>query len=182
MVADVYVAGVDDDFLADVATTLTPGKVAVVADISEGWVTPVDRRMEALGGVVFRTARQDFEAEQRAKEIAALNAEIAELQARPHKRRLSGRPRSRQRSMTSIANRRANSTRQSSDLNNSRTRGTSKSKPYRRNWPDAQQERKTAINNRIAEIRSQYEQTVATLRPAAATQLRKAAAKLKKAS
>jgi hypothetical protein len=45
---------VDTDFLADVATALTPGKYAVVADVDEDWVTPVDTRMEAVGGVVFR--------------------------------------------------------------------------------------------------------------------------------
>ena len=81
VIGDVYVAGVDEDFLVEVAATLTPGKVAVVADVSEEWVTPVDARMEAIDGIVFRTARQDFEAEQRAKEIAALNAEVAELKA-----------------------------------------------------------------------------------------------------
>ncbi|MGA2841551.1 MAG: hypothetical protein ABSG18_15475 [Steroidobacteraceae bacterium] len=45
---------VDTDFLTDVATALTPGKYAVVADVDEDWVTPVDTRMEAVGGVVFR--------------------------------------------------------------------------------------------------------------------------------
>jgi hypothetical protein len=40
--------------LTDVATALTPGKYAVVADVDEDWVTPVDTRMEAVGGVVFR--------------------------------------------------------------------------------------------------------------------------------
>ena len=43
---------VDTDFLTDVATALTPGKYAVVADVDEDWVTPVDTRMEAVGGVV----------------------------------------------------------------------------------------------------------------------------------
>jgi hypothetical protein len=40
--------------LADVATALTPGKYAVVADVDEDWVTPVDTRMKAVGGPVFR--------------------------------------------------------------------------------------------------------------------------------
>ena len=56
---DVYRAGVDEDFLDDVSTALIPGKCAVVADVSEEWVTPVDTRMEALGGVVFRTAKKE---------------------------------------------------------------------------------------------------------------------------
>jgi hypothetical protein len=44
-----------------------PGKCPVVADVSEEWVTPVDTRMEALGGVVFRTARQNVQDDQRAE-------------------------------------------------------------------------------------------------------------------
>jgi len=38
--ADLFVAGVDSDFLAEVSNVLTPGKYAIVADISEEWVTP----------------------------------------------------------------------------------------------------------------------------------------------
>ena len=35
---------------------LQPGKFAVVAEIQEDWTTPVDTRMEAIGGKVFRRA------------------------------------------------------------------------------------------------------------------------------
>jgi hypothetical protein len=45
------------DFLDEVSRRLLPGKVAVVAEIFESWVTLVDTRMEAQGGVVFRRAR-----------------------------------------------------------------------------------------------------------------------------
>ena len=44
----------------EVSQNLTPGKVAVVADADEEWVTPLDTRMEALGGIVFRRARGEF--------------------------------------------------------------------------------------------------------------------------
>ncbi|HVP25142.1 MAG TPA: DUF1269 domain-containing protein [Methanomicrobiales archaeon] len=79
--SDIYAAGVSEDFLREVSDRLTPGKYAVVADLSEEWVTPVDVTMEGLGGFVFRTAKTDFEADQRAKDIGALKAEIAELKA-----------------------------------------------------------------------------------------------------
>ena len=51
-ISDLYAAGVDADFLHDVSAALSPGRCAVVADVSEEWVTPVDSGMEALGGVV----------------------------------------------------------------------------------------------------------------------------------
>src|SRR5271157_485324 len=42
-------AGVTDEFIGDVATAMTPGKVAVIADIAEEWVTPLDPRMDRIG-------------------------------------------------------------------------------------------------------------------------------------
>jgi len=79
--ADVHSSGVNEGFLGEVSARLTPGKWAIVSDISEEWVTPVDTRMEALGGTVFRAARENVEDEQDAREVAALRAEIAQFKA-----------------------------------------------------------------------------------------------------
>ncbi len=79
--ADVHRSGVNEDFLGEVSAKITPGKWAIVSDISEEWVTPVDNRMEALGGTVFRAARKNIEDEQRAREVAGLKEEIAQLKA-----------------------------------------------------------------------------------------------------
>lgn len=78
-IADVNRAGVDMEFLNDVSAQLTPGKWAIVSDISEERVTPVDTRMEALGGTVYRSPLQDVEDEQDDREVAARKAEIAQL-------------------------------------------------------------------------------------------------------
>jgi uncharacterized membrane protein len=60
--------GVTPDFLQKIAAKLGPGKAAVLAEIEEDWITPLDTRIEGMGGVVLRTWRSDFEAEQFAKE------------------------------------------------------------------------------------------------------------------
>jgi uncharacterized membrane protein len=78
---DIAHAGVNDDFLADVSQRLSSGKTAVIAEIDEEWVTPLDTRMDALGGVVFRRARGEFIDAQIEKEAAAERAEIAQLKA-----------------------------------------------------------------------------------------------------
>lgn len=78
---DLYISGVDGDFVDQVAAQLKPGKCAVVADISEEWVTPLDTTMEPLGGIVFRTPKKNFEQEQRARNIAEVRGEIDQLQA-----------------------------------------------------------------------------------------------------
>ncbi len=182
MVADVYVAGVDEDFLTDIAATLTPGKVAVVADINEEWVTPLDTRMEALGGIVFRTVRQDFEAEQRAKEIAALNAEIAELKAEAAQAKAERKAKIQAKidDLNRKLQAKLDQAKQRSEQLDKET--DAKVKALETKLKNAPHETKTAINNRIAEIRNRYEQSVATLRSTTAKQLRKAAAKLDKAS
>ena len=79
--ADLFNLGVGVDFADDVGAQLQPGKTAVVAEISENWVTPVDTRMEELGGTVIRRYRVDVEDEQIEREIAATKDELAELKA-----------------------------------------------------------------------------------------------------
>jgi uncharacterized membrane protein len=76
---DVFNYGVSADFIAKVSDELAPGKCAVIAEIAEIWTTPLDTRMEAVGGTVLRTWRADFEDEQIAKEIAADKADWDQL-------------------------------------------------------------------------------------------------------
>lgn len=72
---------VGEDFVADVSKSLAPNKVAVVAEVEEVWTTPVDTRMEALGGTVFRRALWAVQEQVRREEIAAMKADLAELKS-----------------------------------------------------------------------------------------------------
>ena len=78
---DLYTLGVSAEFLDKVSRELTPGKTAVVAEVSEDWVTPLDTRMQAIGGVVIREWRFEAEAELARANAAATKAELAQLQA-----------------------------------------------------------------------------------------------------
>lgn len=73
--------GVGQDYLDDVAKALTPGKVALVAEVDEEWTTPVDSSMEALGGVVLRRALSDVQKQVREQNVAAMKADVAQLKA-----------------------------------------------------------------------------------------------------
>src|SRR4029079_11892792 len=44
--SDIDTARGGEDFVDDVSQSLTPGKVAIIAEIEEDWTTPVDARME----------------------------------------------------------------------------------------------------------------------------------------
>ena len=79
--ADLYNSGIGDDFLDDITKFLTPNKVAVVAEIEEEWTTPVDTRMEAIGGTVFRRALADVEDTIHDEHVAAMKADLAQMKA-----------------------------------------------------------------------------------------------------
>lgn len=83
---DLHLSEVSEEFIDDVSAMLTPGKFAVIADIDEDedWVTPVDVRMEALGGTVLRAPKKSVEAEQRARlrdEFEQAKAELTRAHA-----------------------------------------------------------------------------------------------------
>jgi uncharacterized membrane protein len=78
---DLLNAGVGEDFIDDVSKALTRGKVAVVAEIEEDWTTPVDTRMEAIGGTVYRRALSDVTHQVHQENVAAMKADMAQLKA-----------------------------------------------------------------------------------------------------
>ncbi len=80
-VADMHNARIGDDFIDDVSKVLTPNKVALVAEIEEEWTTPVDSRMEAIGGTVFRRALSDVEDTIHDENVAAMKADLAQFKA-----------------------------------------------------------------------------------------------------
>jgi len=79
--ADVGEARVGEGHVEEVSSWLPPGKVAVVAEVDEGWTAPVDSRMEALGGTVIRRALWELRDQLRKDEIDALKADLAQVKA-----------------------------------------------------------------------------------------------------
>jgi uncharacterized membrane protein len=78
---DILNAGVGEDYIDDVSKALLPRTVAVVAEIEEDWTTPVDTRMESIGGIVFRRALSDVKHQVHEENIAAMKADMAQLKA-----------------------------------------------------------------------------------------------------
>jgi hypothetical protein len=78
---DLHNARIGDDFIDDVTKALTPNKVAVVAEIDEDWTTPVDTRMEAIGGTVFRRALSEVKHTIHDENVAAMKADLAQMKA-----------------------------------------------------------------------------------------------------
>jgi len=179
-IGDLYVAGVNADFLDDVSAALTPGKCAVVADISEEWVTPVDSRMEAVGGVVFRTPKSTVEDDQRARDVAELKDEIAQLKAEHAQARAERKAKLQTRidALNSKLQEKLDQAKQRSEQIKGETEA--KVQALQQRAAKAQGDAKKAIDARIAQLRAEYEERSRRLKSLAAEQLRKAAAQLDK--
>lgn len=78
-IRDYWVAGVGLDFVEEAQSHLKPGKTALVAEVEEEWVTPVDLAMAAVGGMVFRRARSEVAAAHLHTDIATFQSEISSL-------------------------------------------------------------------------------------------------------
>ena len=79
--ADIDNARIGDDFITDVTKQLRPNRVAVLAEIEEDWTTPVDTRMEAIGGTVYRRALSEARKTSNEEEVAAMKADLAQMKA-----------------------------------------------------------------------------------------------------
>ncbi len=80
-IGDAFDIGFRSDFIEAISGKVAPGKAAVIAEIGEDWIAPLDMRMQALGGEVIRQWRSDFEDEQIEKLVKERQAELAEVKS-----------------------------------------------------------------------------------------------------
>ena len=78
---DLFKAGVSIDFVDEVSASLTSGTSAVIADIDETWVTPIDTRLGALGGMTFRRYPGDVADAELVRETDDARMELEQLRA-----------------------------------------------------------------------------------------------------
>jgi uncharacterized membrane protein len=167
-IGDLSIADLNADFVEEVSNALSPGKYAVVVDASEEWVTPVDSRMEALGGVVFRTQRKQFEEESRAREAAMLRAEIDELKAEHSKARAEDKANLQAKidKLKAKLQLKLQEAKQRSEQIKDET--DAKVEALEKKAAKAQGEVKAAMQARIAQLRKAYDQSAAKLKSLAA--------------
>jgi uncharacterized membrane protein len=192
LIGDAYVAGVNTDFVAEVSARLTAGKFALIADINEEWVTPVDTTMEVLGGVVFRSAKAYVEAEQRARDITEIKADIAQLKAEHIQARAERKAKIQAKIDSLKAKLHTKVEQVKQRAKEIKNEADAKVHALQQKAANSRQEKKAAIGAQIAEIQREFEVvavelTKATalaeveLRKTTAEELRKAAAELEKA-
>jgi uncharacterized membrane protein len=72
---------IGEDFVEDLRQQLLPEKFALVAEIEEDLTAPVDTRMEAIGGTVFRRALSEVKHTLDEENTAAMKADRAQMKA-----------------------------------------------------------------------------------------------------
>jgi len=178
VIGDLNVAGVDAEFVDDVAATLKPSKCAVIADVSEEWVTPVDTRMDALSGTVFRAPRKSIEQDQIARDVAALRADLEELKAEYAKARADRKAKLKVKidKLEAQLQTKLDAAKQTSQ----RLRHDAEAKVQALQYKaeKTQGEIKATFDARVKNIRQEHEQSQAKLKHLVAGQLTAAAAKL----
>ncbi len=179
-IGDLHVAGVNAEFVDDVAATLTPGKCALIADISEEWITPVDTRMEALGGTVFRKARKLAEDDERARDVAALRAEIDQLKAEQARARGERKAKLQAKidKLNAKLEAKSNQAKQRAEQIKSET--DAKVQALQKKAEKTQGEIKATFEARVKQIRDDYEESQKKLKHMLAGHLKEAAARLEK--
>jgi uncharacterized membrane protein len=166
--SDLFNLGVSATFVEEVSRELMPGMTAVVAEVDEEWVTPLDTRMAAIGGLVVRQARADVEDEQYEKEVAAYKAELAQLKAEYAQAREETRAKLNARIDQTQTKLQDTSARAQAWLNRQRQETEAKVQALQARAAREKAEARARTEQRSAEIRADYERRSAKLKQALA--------------
>jgi chromosome segregation ATPase len=159
----------------EVSAILIPGKYAVIADISEEWITPLDLEMEKLHGLVFRTARLDVEADQLRWEKAVYDMQIAQLKAEM-KEAKAERKAKLQATIDQLNKARQKKIEQANQqLEQIKKEHDRKVQALKEKAANARGDTKAAIDARITELNQHHQQAVAKWKNAQAEKLENAA-------
>jgi len=79
---DMNKAGVNSEFIDDVSNAMKPNSVTLLAEVDEELSGPLDTKMEALNGLVFRRLRKESENEELVRETSLYKEEMAHLKSK----------------------------------------------------------------------------------------------------
>jgi uncharacterized membrane protein len=153
---DLTRAGISDDYLDELSTYLLPGKAAVITELDEYWQAPVDTRMEALSGHVFRRNRIAVEDAYFAKQIAADREELAALEAELKKASAERKARLEARVQDVRHKLQDRQAELKTRIESTKREGEAKVKSLQQQLTTAHEERKRRLEQRLAEVKADY--------------------------
>jgi uncharacterized membrane protein len=160
---DIGTTVVGSDFLNEAAKGLQPGKAAVVAEVEEEWVLPLDIRMHDMGGTVFRRTRGEVEHAQIERDVAAMEADIAAMEA--EYQQASGEAKTRLQASIDAATAQLQQARDRAKARVEATQREAEAKiaALKDQADRARAEQKAKIGKRAEEVRADYEERRAKL-------------------
>jgi len=163
---DLARAGISDDFLNEMSAYLLPGKAAVITEVDEEWQAPIDHRMEALGGFVFRRNAIVIEDAYYERQIAADQAELAALEA--ELKNASAERKARLQAKIEDTRHKLRDTQDEikARIESTKREGDAKIKSLQQQLITASAERKQQLEKRLAEVRADYRERSAKLQQA----------------
>jgi uncharacterized membrane protein len=163
LIVDLSESGINVDFVDEVAQALIPGKAAVVAEVEEGWQTPVDTRLGNLGGLVFRRLRSEVVEDQLVREANAFETELQQLKAEMAHATAESKA-ALQREIEMVQNKLSATQAQAEARQQQLKRETeAKIAAMQEQMKEANERRKAQIERRIAEVKADYEARSAKL-------------------
>lgn len=157
MMYDMQNAGVDAEFIDDVAEAMVPGTFAILADIEEEWTTPLDTKMVETNGIVFRKSRSEVEEEQIEREVALVQEDMkrykAELKASldESKENIQKHIDSAKKKLTALADR------SKAKVNQLKEELKEKSETLKAQLKEANEENKAKINDMLKKLEAGYD-------------------------
>jgi uncharacterized membrane protein len=166
MIYDLANLGVGEDFLTEVSQYLQPGKAAVVAEVWEEWTLPVNTRMEAMGGVVFRRSRNEVLDIVVERDVEALKADLADLEA--EYKQATGEAKANVQKQIEATKAKLNAIQDGiqAKIETSQKETDAKVKSLQEQAAKARGERKAKLEARIAELKADHQRRIEILKQA----------------
>ena len=151
-------AELSDEFLEEVQRNLVPGKFAVIAEVEEEWVAPINTRMEVLGGTVVRELRQKFAEDLIQKRVEARRKELEQRKAERAEK--AGRMQARLQESIEDARQRLQATAEKAQkrLDESKAELQEKLRALEEQAAKAKSDVRDRIQQRIAELRADFQE------------------------
>lgn len=166
MLYDLAKVGVGEDFLEEVAEQMTPGKFAVVAEVREEWVMPLDMRMEAAGGVVIRRMRGEVLDFQIERDATVLTGELADLKTEHELALWESKPKLEEKIDATKARLQKTSDRVKAEAEALEKEMEAKVKALKEQAANAKGDTRSKLEARTAEVQSEYTKRVKKLHQA----------------
>lgn len=166
LIYDVNTNDINTTFVDEVTNALTDGKTAVVAEIDETWTVPVDTKLEALNGIVFRRLQYEVADDQLERESKAIAEEFKSLNEELKEAKEEDKDR-----IKSAIAKLQNKARTTNDLiikelNESKSKFEAKVNAMEEQMKNARERKKVRIEKRIQEVKEEYQQRTDKLKQA----------------